>query len=54
MLEQIKSAETKLRVQFLLELARYYIHEDFLTKANELIKDALLIDYSTTKERLNV
>lgn len=43
-----------MRVQFLLELARYYIQEDFLTKANELIKEALLIDYSTTKEKLQV
>lgn len=54
MLEQIQANESKLRVCLYLELAKYEIEQDFISKAEEQIKKAMLIDYSLAKESLQI
>jgi hypothetical protein len=54
MLEQIKANESKLRVCIYLELAKFEIEQDFISKAEEQIKKAMLIDYSIAKEKLQI
>jgi len=46
-LEMIEANESKLRVCLHLELAKYEIAQDFLSKATSQLKKALNIDYST-------
>ena len=46
-MEALEANETQLRVSLLLELAKYEIEQDFLTKAALQLKKALMIDYST-------
>jgi hypothetical protein len=45
-LEQIESNDSLLRVCLHLELAKYEIEQDFLSKASLQLKKALKIDYS--------
>ena len=54
MLEQIKANESKLRVCLYLELAKFEIEQDFISKAEEQIRKAMLIDYSLARESLQI
>lgn len=45
-LETLEANETQLRICLLLEIAKYEIEQDFLTKAALQLKKALMIDYS--------
>jgi hypothetical protein len=54
MLEQIQANESKLRVCLYLELAKFEIQQDFISKAEEQISKAMLIDYSIAKDKLQI
>jgi hypothetical protein len=54
MLETIQANESKLRVCLYLELAKFEIEQDFISKAEEQIKKAMLIDYSLSKDKLQI
>ena len=54
MLELIQSNESKLRVCLYLELAKFEIEQDFISKAGEQIRKAMLIDYSLAKDALQI
>lgn len=54
MLEQIQSNQSKLRVCLYLELAKFEIEQDFISKAEEQIRKAMLIDYSLARESLQI
>lgn len=54
MLEAIQANESKLRVCIYLELAKFEVEQDFISKAEEQIKKAMLIDYSIAKEKLQI
>lgn len=54
MLEQIQANESKLRVCIYLELAKFEIEQDFISKAEEQIRKAMLIDYSLAKDKLQI
>lgn len=51
-LEQIESNDALLRVCMHLELAKYEIEQDFLSKAALQLNKALKIDYSTVNKQL--
>lgn len=51
-LEQIESNDALLRVCLHLELAKYEIEQDFLSKASVQLQKALKIDYSTVNKQL--
>ena len=51
-LEMIQANESTLRVCLHLELAKYEMEQDFLSKAAQQIKKALDIDYSTALNKL--
>ena len=54
MLETIQANESKLRVWFYLELAKFEIEQDFISKAEEQISKAMLIDYSIARDKLQI
>lgn len=54
MLETIQANESKLRVCFYLELAKFEIEQDFISKAEEQIRKAMLIDYSLARDKLQI
>ena len=51
-MEQIESNDCLLRVCLHLELAKYEIEQDFLSKATLQLKKALQIDYSVVQKQL--
>ena len=51
-LETIQSNDNVLRVCFHLELAKYEVEQDFLSKATLQLKKALDIDYSITLKQM--
>lgn len=53
-LEMIQSNDSLLRCQLYIELAKHEICEDYLTKAEQNLKKAMLIDYSTTQKKLKI
>ena len=54
MLEMIQANDSKLRVCIYLELAKYEIEQDFISKAEEQIRKAMLIDYSLAQDSLQI
>ena len=54
LLELIKSNNYNMRVNFHLEIAKNDIADDFLRRAEDHIKKAILLDYSTLKSKLSV
>jgi len=53
-LEKIEASENNLRVCLYLELAKYEIDQDFLSKASIQLRKALNIDYSAVAKSLNL
>ena len=53
-LELLEANESQLRVCLHLELAKYEIEQDFLSKATMQLKKALRIDYSAVKKNLGI
>jgi hypothetical protein len=53
-LESIQANDNQLRVNFHLELAKYEIKQDFLSKAVQQLKKCLDIDYSITLKAVQV
>ena len=51
-LEQLEANECQLRVCLHLELAKFEIEQDFLSRASLQLKKALMIDYSETTKNL--
>ena len=52
-LEQLEANESQLRVCLHLELAKFEIEQDFLSRASLQLKKALMIDYSETTKNLS-
>jgi hypothetical protein len=54
LLELIQSNNYLMRVNFHLEIAKNDIADDFLRRAEDHIKKAILLDYSTVQSKLTV